>query len=660
VESHLSDAIRDLVREIAATARALRLYPPSSPIPRESADKATRALERCLDEAPVLTLDVVRAGFRFGAEEIGVAGMGAADLSSALQSHGVAEVTFTQGCSAPELAGFLAVAIKPTEEVVSAGGFSALLVSSGVECIRVSDVKLTTVDGASMEVEGDVDDFLRELSGDADRLSSWLSAASAGDPAALEGSLMELARVAGGDGRASMLDALARAFMAQEPGGRDALLGLALGDGESKDLLEQVFPYLTNQDIADSVCKGMYGDNMLSLSSAVSGLPIGDRFSAVVSQVKELLPQTGHTEKEVSFLQHMLDVRQTDEPEDSLVQIDPAYGQMVEMATVQAEEITTALSEVEGSAKTVHERSITTLLSLLDQQRDFALYTQTLDRLATTVPRLLETGDLLLAKTILVDLARREAGTDLPWPELAMRLRDAIARATNREAMTYVVNAVLADRSRMPVAKDIVRCAGETASNALIEGALAVREGDGLSVAEEILGRRMASVLPDLASSVQWYQIAALSRGLRDIGDQRALESLRSLAKRPDAQSRREVASGLAGCESPVVFVVLASLLSDESADVAIAAARSVARCSVPGAAQAVVDRLEGLDLDEKDYLLGRELIGALSRMPDRVAFRALKKLSRRKALRKRGHFAEVQELVHRALAEQEKGGSRR
>ena len=119
--------------------------------------------------------------------------------------------------------------------------------------------------------------------------------------------------------------------------------------------------------------------------------------------------------------------------------------------------------------------------------------------------------------------------------------------------------------------------------------------------------------------------------------------------RRPDEQSRRETASALAAIGGPVSARLLGIALRDPSAEVAIIAARAIARSGVPGSAALLSARVSEIDLDNADFLLGRELIGALARTPEPAADEALAKLASRRALIKRGHFAEVQALVGQA-----------
>jgi len=133
--------------------------------------------------------------------------------------------------------------------------------------------------------------------------------------------------------------------------------------------------------------------------------------------------------------------------------------------------------------------------------------------------------------------------------------------------------------------------------------------------------------------------------------DQRYTQVVRTALQRGDEQSRREAAAGVAASGSPSSAALLADLIRDDSPEVAIVAIRALAKHGVHGGAELLARRLGDLDLDGKDFMIGREIIGALARIDEPAAAEALHGLANRRALIKRGHFAEVQELVRQALS---------
>lgn len=647
-----------VVRGIASAGKALKLYPPTSPIPRQSVDAATAALDTFLGTHPVLSLTVARDGFGWCGQELGAGMIGVGDLADALRDHGVAEIDFLPGATAEDLMAFIDVITKDPDEVRAGGGFAALLAASGVDNVRAADVQLTVVDAAFAPERGATDEFLQELANDPDRLTGWMNAAASGDPAAFSEGLNELAANAGDEGMSQLLDTLAAAFMRQPAETRDVMLGLAMEGGSLHGLASGMFGRLGDEDIAGTLAEGVFGSNMLSLSSALTGLPIESRIEQVKARVQAMLKDGGHADKELGFLDHMVEVRRRAEPEPALVDADQLYRKVALAAAMPAEEIDRLRMETTGSRSTANRAGVATMLALLDQQRDFELYCRGLDGLAAMVPRLIDSGELDVAHTVLSELTVRESRAVQPWPELTGRLRAAITAAVSPQAMASLIRAVTADPSTLPAAREITRVAGDAAGPAIIEEAMA-HKGEGLKAAEELLGRRVIDLLASQLGHAQWFQLAPAVARLALETDPRAQAAIAAAARRPDEQSRREVANGLSMAESPGALQLLGEMTADPSPEVAISAVRALGKAATPGAAQLLASRFEALDADNKDFLIAREIIGALSRTTDPGADAALAHIAARKAIIKRGHFAEIGDLARQAIAVRGRGAAR-
>jgi len=642
--------LEQIVRNIAAAAKSVQLYPPSSPIPQQTIAAAVAALEEYLREEPVVSLRVGRTGFESRGSELSVGVAGVADLAATLREHGIAELDVLPGCSATDLSAFLDTVVLTPDEVRAAGGIGTALLTAGVESIRVTDVHLTVIEETEYEPDGDMDEFLRALATDPDKLAAWMAAASAGDPAAFAEGLEELAASCGSQGTSALAETLAKAFMAQESDGKDALIGLALDPGIVRDLAGGMFAHLADPDIAQSVAGGLFGENMLSLSNALVHLPLADRLQSVYDQVQAQLPQLGHNDKELTFLEHMLEVRSRTEPEVPLVEADERYRQVAEASRLSAEEIEAARQRTFGETASTPASGVRTMLSLLDQQRDFDLYCETLDNLAAMVPRLVRDGDLALAQRIVTELSARATRGNLAWPELEERFRCALADALSEQTMRTLVDTLVAHPEQTSHVSEFVRYAPDDATRGFVVQAVAHKE-TGVAIAEQLLGRRVVDILASMAATAQWYQLGAIVQRLAVEPDQRYAQVVRSALQRSDEQSRREAAAGVAASGSPTSAALLADLVRDESPEVAIVAIRALAKHRVHGGAELLARRLGDLDLDGKDFMIGREIIGALARIDEPAAADALHGLANRRALIKRGHFAEVQELVRQALS---------
>lgn len=647
------------VRGIASAGKALKLYPPTSPIPRQSVETAANALSQFLGIHPVLSLAVTREGFAWLGESIASGVAGVADLADALRDHGVAEIDFTPGCTAEDLIAFLDVITHDTESVRAEGGAGTALVSRGVEGVRVTDVQLTVLEEIAPAPDEDIDEFLRQLALDPDKLATWMAAASAGDPAAFREGLTGLAEAVGPEGNDRLLQSLAEAFLRQNPDGKDALLGLAFEEGTVRELARGMFGRLGDTDIATSLTDGLFGKNMLSLSNALTSLPLQQRIQQVHAQVQAALAAGGHLDKETTFLSHMLDVRQRTTPEPALVDADTVYRKIEQASMIPAHELDQLREQTEKAREMMNEAGVNTMLVLLDQQKDFHLYCRSLDALAAMVPKLIDQGDLALALKVLREISARESRSVQPWPELTERLREATAKAVSERSMAGLLRAATGDATTLPLAREIARVAGDAAGPVLTREAITLKD-EGIAAAEEILGRRLVDLLAAELGRAQWFQLAPAVARLARENDPRAWHAIEAAAKRPDEQSRREVATGLARSCGANSAQLLGRLARDPNGEVAIIAIRSLGQCSATGAATTLGARFDELDVDGKDYPIAREIIGALARVPDPAADQVLGRIAARKALIKRGHFAEIQDLAGKAAAvRSQRGGAR-
>lgn len=659
LDPELVAPVEATVRGIASAARALRLYPPTSPIPRGSVETAVASLRAYLDQQPSLTLNVAREGFTCRGTTLAASTSGGgADLADMLSSHGVAEVLFLPGCGPDDLLGFLKVIMHSPETVRADGGVAASLASAGASAIRVVTVSLT-VAGQMEEppVDGDVDEFFRELASDPDKLATWLAAAAAGDPATLSEGLDELANAA--DNPEAFYATLAAAFEKQETDAKDVLLGIGMEQGRTQDLIGGMLSQVPVSGVSSSLNGGVFGKNMLSLSSALTRLPFGERMEDIIAEVRASLPDFGHDTHELGFLDHMMDVRQQSEPEAALTAANPTYAAVAAASRVDVDALSAKRTEVADSVAHTASRSVPPMLALLDQQRDFKLYVKSLDALAALVPHLVHEGELATATRVLKEIAERENRTSQPWPELTSRLRAAMTVATGRGTMAALLDALETQTDAVAYAHRILKLADDAGKLAFLEEALSRHDERALDLAESLLGRRTLDLLVAAAPKVGVAQIALLVRRLTSHGDASVVPAIEAMLRRPEEMARAEVAEGLAGTANPSMVRVLTTLLNDASPKVVSAAAHSIARTTLPGCAEALATRLEALDVDGRDFALGRELIACLAQMRQTAASQTLRRLAERRALIKRGHFLEVQQLAREALAAQERRAAR-
>lgn len=639
-------ALSAALRALATANKSLRLYPASSPIPRESVASALGALAQFFaDCEPRLILAVGREGLAWHGENVVVGSASMNELVQSLRDHAIARVDISDGVTDEEIISFLSALASTQDEVRDQGGLAQLLAGLGIRSIAISEIQLVTTDqGAAFEFE-DTDDFLRDLIADPERLAAWFGGAAVGDPAMFSEALLELVRVAGPSSYRDLLGGLANAFCVQSADAKDGLLALALDNGPVRDVTADMFTFLPSGDIAGSVLEGIFGRNMLSLSNALSKLPLEQVTSEVRAEVQAMLPTMGHTSDEADFLDHMIAVRDAAEPEVPLVETDRSYQAVADVANLPDETVDKARSAVIGSTKVLSVVGVRTMLTILDQQQDFNLYCRTAESLAAMVPRLIAQGDVKLAGQILTELSNRERMESSPWPDLSARMASVRASAVGPSTMAALLAGVIADESLAEEAAAFVRHAGEDGIRSLVAEAVTLK-GPGLDVAEKLVGRRMVDALSDVALTAEWFQLAPIAERLVAEDDPRSIATVDALMRRPDPQSRREVITGAAAHGGPRSLELCMQALGDSSPEVAIAATRCLAKSSHPSAGARIGQRLGELDLDSADYAVAREMIVALAYLPGREADEALAKIAGRRTLIKRGHFGEVQDLV--------------
>jgi hypothetical protein len=650
-------AVEQVVRSLATAARALRLYPPSSPIPAQSLEATEKAVNEALAEEDVLCLNVRREGLSWQGEPLGKHTPGSTELADELRSHGVAEIDFVGAGNAGDIALMLAQCMRDPADVVEQGGFTALLVSQGVESIRVGEVQLTVVDTHSPGSDESVEDFLRSLASNPDRLGAWMTNTAAGDPTAFEEGLAELVELVGPDAYDGLLATLSKAFAEQPQETRDVMLRLALDDGPVRSLVGDMRPIVGAEDLAAALVNGSLGLNMLSLSNALAKLPLEDAVAEVREKVQARLRKTGHTDTEAAYLDHMLTIRARFEPEPPVSDSDQTYQAVARASVLRDEDVRRARDAVVGSIDGTRVVGVKTMLCLLDHEDDFELFCATATNLGAMVPQLLQAGELTLSAEVLQELAAREIRATGPWPELSARLRDAIAGAVGPDSMGILVQALTSDPALLPAVQEIIRHAGESAGPSLVSAAIA-EKGPGLEIAEQLVGRRIIDLLNAEASGVPWYQLGAVVARLAREGDARSMQTIEGLLKRPDEQSRREVIAALAASPNPAALALIAKGLRDPSPEVSMIAARALGRSAQPAAVVPLANRLAEIDGDAADFLLGKEIIGALARIPGTQSEDALRRLATKRSLVRRGRIGELQDIAKRALEYRQTGGA--
>ncbi|MDR3685601.1 MAG: hypothetical protein P4L93_01400 [Coriobacteriia bacterium] len=638
-EGNEKNNVDQVLRALVSASRSLRLYPAASPIPRQSVEAVIAALANVFERGvTALPVSVAREGFSSGGESVGVGMPGGVELADDLRSHGVSMIEFESAVTGDDLLTMLVTLSRHADEVRAEGGFSEALAAAGAHNINVSEILLTVIDSPSSEGElgsGIGDGAAAELAADPDKLGAWLTSVGA-DPGALKGGLLSISGSVGAEGTGELATAMSSAFPGQPVETRDALLGLAMEAGPFRDLMGEMLRRQSAAEVASSILGGTYGRNMLSLSTALTSLPLEQLDEAVQAQIHAMLPEQGHTDSESKFLDHMIDVRRRKEAEPALISVDHTYAAVVQASTIKANDIETASRAVQASTGAIDAASVRTMFTLLDQATDAEHTHASAESLVKMVPGLVCGGQIALADYILAQLAARSD---------RVKLAELTPAAATAETLAALVSYALLDADKRVVAERIIRALGEPAAAPLVAAAVNSK-GPGLAFAEGLLGKRMIEPLNAVAFQAQWFQLCDIVARLAAEGDARSTATVEALMRRPEAPARKEIVSGLTTAGGPTAGRLLAEMVRDPNEEVALAAAQGLAKARIAGAGSVISARLSELDIDHADYELAREFIGVLARIPDPAAAETLDRLASRRAIIKRGHFNDIQAAV--------------
>ncbi len=649
-ENKLLDAV---MRTLGSAYRAVRLYPPGTDMTMQAVSRACDAVEEYIQAEPALKLDVVRGGFILRGLDGVLTAPGVDDLAGALGSHGVGELHFVAPPTPEEALQLLLAAQRQAQELLDAGGIQSVLDKASVGSIRIVALILSKIETPPEIPEEDADKFLAELAADPGRLAVWLRSLLASDDEGLTEGILTLASAA--DDVESFGRTLAASFLELDTDEKDRLLEISITLQPIHDVMVEMLANLTAVELTAAIRGGCYGRNLMSLSFALSKLPVGPRSAELLHETVAALRSADAQESDVQFLEQMVGLRQMPQPETPLEVANPAFRAMLAATQVPPEEFDSFRRAV-SSRGSLDQGGVAILLYLLDSAEDLHGYTCVLGALSRSVPHLLESRDADLAMTILREITQRSVASDKPWPGLLAQFRQATETACGPRSMAAVLRMFEADPNAAQLAEELVSLGGETAAEALASAAIDSEVEGSLGYAEEVLGRRLPELLAPKAPEVEVQRAARLAEMLARDGGPRCMHALGLLLSRPEDGVRSKTARGIAAAGGQPFALLMPKILRDESSSVAMIGAQVVAQNGSPVAVQMLAKRLAEIE-GEKDLSLAREIIGAMAKSPSPVAEAALREITGRGSFLRRSKDSELKSLAEKALRSREAAG---
>lgn len=153
--------VERFVKRLYVTYNAVRLYPPTSSIPKTNAAEALAVLRGALRQLPSVELAVSKDGFSHNGLAVFPDSPVFAAFAREFYNRSVAEIRFHSGVSDAELVSCLVLLDAPPASLLSSGGFEARLWDAQVDNITVKESSTRIVDstvgppGEKTEVAGE-------------------------------------------------------------------------------------------------------------------------------------------------------------------------------------------------------------------------------------------------------------------------------------------------------------------------------------------------------------------------------------------------------------------------------------------------------------------------------------------------------------------------
>jgi hypothetical protein len=140
------EPVERFVKALLVAYKAVKLYPPASDIPRESAGDALRLLRALMRERPDLRFQVFKEGLLYNALPVLPDQRPFGTFARELYNRHLSEVRFHAGVTDKELIDFLRVLQEPPEAIAASGGFEQRLWDLQVDGVTVREISAKIVD----------------------------------------------------------------------------------------------------------------------------------------------------------------------------------------------------------------------------------------------------------------------------------------------------------------------------------------------------------------------------------------------------------------------------------------------------------------------------------------------------------------------------------
>lgn len=698
IQQHAPEPVERLVKQLLVTYKAVKLYPPASSIPRESAADALAQLDHLLRARPDVRFTVTRDGLLYDGKPVLPGRQPFADLSLGMWQRGVGEVRLHAGIDERELTEFLAVLQEPIEEIAGAGGIESRLWERRIDGITVLELRTTIVDGDAAQVR-------------------------AAHPAETPLSLAQVERLLGIGRGMRPIDRRSLVRFAQDPAQLGEYLRgmVAAGDGADIGRLAT-----TVEDFARLARDELAQDQPLlqrSIAEAIMALPAALRFELLSFRLLE----DARSDESLAEVVRQLDVRElcdalvaglTDDPA-SREGLSRAIRNLTMIGLASRSEVLAAARDalekaatpgvaiaavLEGAAPTTlnvpdvrsaNADAVIEALKLVDlaPQAGDASADPAAAALHAEALRGVSDGDVLATVVSVASFERRpdvfdamislvegDLGLLVGWAEYAEaayvaavlvaladdetllaaqrnRVTDALATLASPAALKLVSGAL---RVYDPASEEHRSCREliRSLSSYAIKPLLEVLAAEQDMAARKALVDLLSELAPDnialFGASVgdeRWYFVRNVVNILGNTRRADAIPYLTRTLRHGDARVRRETIRALSATDDRLAEELLVTALADDDEQNVRLAARYLGGVGARCATAALIGVARGETRGSRDVGARTEAIEALGRIATPEAIEALGAISRQRVTLRGGRAREVKAAAEAALA---------
>lgn len=695
------EAVERFVKQLVVTHKAVKLYPPASDIPRESAGDLLGMLRGILRERPELRFQITKEGLLYNALPVLPGQRPFEAFAREFYNRGLSDVRFHASVTAKQVIDFLRVLQETPEDIQASGGFEQRLWDLQVDGVSVSVVSAKIVDTelteeSVPEVGEDwppahevIDELVESAYGARPRdqrmlvrfaqnpklvsryLAELASSGRGGRPLVrlIAGRVVSLAHVAYAElaeDQPALFRSLAEGLLSLDPElRRDVLVDRLLPDARLDESIAEMLRQFEIGELCSALAEGLSPDPVSrdGLSRAIRNLAVISLRprEEVLGAAETALRAAGADEATISTVLEnaapsQLRVRKTRDSGNEGIE---SVLRLVDLAPVASETLDEDVAAIRAEvASGISDGDIMlSIVTLVSIERRPEMFASLMAIVEDGLGLLLEWGEYAdaadaagafsaLEDDETLDAAQRErvraALVGMAQPrhmrELSAALRRHAVGTPEHDACRRLMS-TLGEHTIGPMLEVLADEPDMAARKALVD-----------LIAS--MAARHVGTLGECVGDPRWYFVRNVVAILGSTRSSQALPHLARTLRHPDARVRRETIRAVAGIRDRLSEEMLVAALADEDAQNVGLAARVLGTLGSRGAFAALSSVARGEGRGNREPGARIEAIEALGRLGVPEAEAVLTDIARQRGIMRAGRTREVRTAAESALAQ--------